>query len=221
MHLIWSSEVKCVVTVWFLWSFWYILSNGVGDVTNRWRHFWFTSQHQSDLKYITHNSGSHYCFYYRSHQHTRTRNKNIYIAIKDYPQIRVWSYLPQVVHSFWERPIYMYWVTSRVFHWGTLQQQQQFTFIFLLRFAGSSPKVGHWQPEASDAKPVFGLLPVPGKPEWQIPSRPRWKRTGACSTCFSTATSTTSSSPTRSTTTTTKDENSFQNYEEISITGKR
>ena len=105
MHLIWSSEVKCVVTVWFLWSFWYILSNGVGDVTNRWRHFWFTSQHQSDLKYITHNSGSHYCFYYRSHQHTRTRNKNIYIAIKDYPQIRVWSYLPQVVHSFWERPI--------------------------------------------------------------------------------------------------------------------
>ena len=108
MHLIWSSEVKCVVTVWFLWSFWYILSNGVGDVTNRWRHFWFTSQHQSDLKYITHNSGSHYCFYYRSHQHTRTRNKNIYIAIKDYPQIRVWSYLPQVVHSFWERPIYIY-----------------------------------------------------------------------------------------------------------------
>ena len=107
MHLIWSSEVKCVVTVWFLWSFWYILSNGVGDVTNRWRHFWFTSQHQSDLKYITHNSGSHYCFYYRSHQHTRTRNKNIYIAIKDYPQIRVWSYLPQVVHSFWERPIYL------------------------------------------------------------------------------------------------------------------
>ena len=107
MHLIWSSEVKCVVTVWFLWSFWYILSNGVGDVTNRWRHFWFTSQHQSDLKYITHNSGSHYCFYYRSHQHTRTRNKNIYIAIKDYPQIRVWSYLPQVVHSFWERPIYI------------------------------------------------------------------------------------------------------------------
>ena len=106
MYLIWSSEVKCVVTVWFLWSFWYILSNGVGDVTNRWRHFWFTSQHQSDLKYITHNSGSHYCFYYRSHQHTRTRNKNIYIAIKDYPQIRVWSYLPQVVHSFWERPIY-------------------------------------------------------------------------------------------------------------------
>ena len=108
MHLIWSSEVKCIVTVWFLWSFWYILSNGVGDVTNRWRHFWFTSQHQSDLKYITHNSGSHYCFYYRSHQHTRTRNKNIYIAIKDYPQIRVWSYLPQVVHSFWERPIYIY-----------------------------------------------------------------------------------------------------------------
>ena len=109
MHLIWSSEVKCVVTVWFLWSFWYILSNGVGDVTNRWRHFWFTSQHQSDLKYITHNSGSHYCFYYRSHQHTRTRNKNIYIAIKNYPQIRVWSYLPQVVHSFWERPIYQYY----------------------------------------------------------------------------------------------------------------
>ena len=108
MHLIWSSEVKCVVTVWFLWSFWYILSNGVGDVTNRWRHFWFTSQHQSDLKYITHNSGSHYCFYYRSHQHTRTRNKNIYIAIKNYPQIRVWSYLPQVVHSFWERPIYIH-----------------------------------------------------------------------------------------------------------------
>ena len=107
MHLIWSSEVKCVVTVWFLWSFWYILSNGVGDVTNRWRHFWFTSQHQSDLKYITHNSGSHYCFYYRSHQHTRTRNKNIYIAIKDYPEIRVWSYLPQVAHSFWERPIYI------------------------------------------------------------------------------------------------------------------
>ena len=107
MYLIWSSEVKCVVTVWFLWSFWYILSNGVGDVTNRWRHFWFTSQHQSDLKYITHNSGSHYFFYYRSHQHTRTRNKNIYIAIKDYPQIRVWSYLPQVVHSFWERHIYM------------------------------------------------------------------------------------------------------------------
>ena len=107
MHLIWSSKVKCVVTVWFLWSFWYILSNGVGDVTSRWRHFWFTSQHQSDLKYITHNSGSHYCFYYRSHQHTRTRNKNIYIAIKDYPQIRVWSYLPQVVHSFWERPTYM------------------------------------------------------------------------------------------------------------------
>ena len=107
MHLIWSSEVKCVVTVWFLWSFWYILSNGVGDVTSRWRHFWFTSQHQSDLKYITHNSGSHYCFYYRSHQHTRTRNKNIYIAVKDYPQIRVWSYLPQVVHSFWERPIYI------------------------------------------------------------------------------------------------------------------
>ena len=104
MHLIWSSEVKCVVTVWFLWSFWYILSNGVGDVTSRWCHFWFTSQHQSDLKYITHNSGSHYCFYYRSHQHTRTRNKNIYIALKDYPQIRVWSYLPQVVHSFWERP---------------------------------------------------------------------------------------------------------------------
>ena len=107
MHLIWSSEVKCIVTVWFLWSFWYILSNGVGNVTNRWRHFWFTSQHQSDLKYITLNSGSHYCFYYRSHQHTRTRNKNIYIAIKDYPQIRVWSYLPQVVHSFWERPIYI------------------------------------------------------------------------------------------------------------------
>ena len=107
MHLIWSSEVKCVVTVWFLWSFWYILSNGVGDVTSRWRHFWFTSQHQSDLKYITHNSGSHYCFYYHSHQHTRTRNKNIYIAIKDYPQIGVWSYLPQVVHSFWERPIYV------------------------------------------------------------------------------------------------------------------
>ena len=111
MHLIWSSEVKCVVTVWFLWSFWYILSNGVGDVTNRWRHFWFTSQHQSDLKYITHNSGSHYCFYYRSHQHTRTRNKNIYIAIKDYPQIRVWSYLPQVVHSFWERPAYIFITT--------------------------------------------------------------------------------------------------------------
>ena len=108
MHLIWSCEVKCVVTVWFLWSFWYILSNGVGDVTNRWRHFWFTSQHQSDLKYITHNSGSHYCFYYRSHQHTRTRNKNIYTAIKDYPQIRVWSYLPQVVHSFREWPIYIY-----------------------------------------------------------------------------------------------------------------
>ena len=105
MHLIWSSEVKCVVTVWFLWSFWYIFCNGVGDVTSQWRHFWFTSQHQSDLKYITHNSGSHYCFYYRPHQHTRARNKNIYIAIKDYPQIRVWSYLPQVVHSFWERPI--------------------------------------------------------------------------------------------------------------------
>ena len=118
MHLIWSSEVKCIVTVWFLWSFWYILSNGVGDVTNRWRHFWFTSQHQSDLKYITHNSGSHYCFYYRSHQHTRTRNKNIYIAIKDYPQIRVWSYLPQVVHSFWERPIYIMLLNKSIYWKG-------------------------------------------------------------------------------------------------------
>ena len=106
MHLIWPFEVKCVVTVWFLWSFWYILSNGVGDVTSRWCHFWFTLQHQSDLKYITHNSGSHYYFYYRSHQHTRTWNKNIYIAIKDYLKIRVWSYLPQVAHSFWERPTY-------------------------------------------------------------------------------------------------------------------
>ena len=115
MHLIWSSEVKCVVTVWFLWSFWYILSNGVGDVTSRWRHLWFTSQHQSDLKYITHNSGSHYCFYYRSHQHTRTRNKNIYVAIKDYPQIRVWSYLPQVVHSFWEQPICLFIIPSSLF----------------------------------------------------------------------------------------------------------
>ena len=74
----------------------YILSNGVGNLTSQWRHFWFTSQHQSDLNYITHNSGSHYYFYYRSHQHTRTWNKNIYIAIKDYPEIRVWSYLPQV-----------------------------------------------------------------------------------------------------------------------------
>ena len=107
MHLIWSSEVKCIVTVWFLWSFWYILSNGVGDVTSRWRHFWFTSQHQSNLKYLTHNSGSHYYCYYRSHQHTRTWNENIYIAIKDYPEIRVWSYLPQAAHSFWERPIYI------------------------------------------------------------------------------------------------------------------
>ena len=74
----------------------YILSNGVGNLTSQWCHFWFTSQHQSDLNYITHNSGSHYYFYYRSHQHTRTWNKNIYIAIKDYPEIRVWSYLPQV-----------------------------------------------------------------------------------------------------------------------------
>ena len=106
MHLIWPFEVKCVVTVWFLWSFWYILSNGVGDVTSRWRHFWFTSQHQSDLKYTTHNSGSHDYFYYHSHQHTRTWNKNIYIVIKDYLEIRVWSYLPQVAHSFWERPLY-------------------------------------------------------------------------------------------------------------------
>ena len=120
MHWIWSSEVKCIVTVWFLWSFWYILSNGVGDVTSRWRHFWFTSQHQSDLKYITHNSGSHYCFYYHSHQHTRTRNKNIYIAIKDYPQIRV-------VHSFWERPIYL-----TLSFCQTLQHSKIFPHIFCM-----------------------------------------------------------------------------------------
>ena len=94
----------CVVFMKFLIHFF----NGVGDVRSRWRHFWFTSQHQSDLKYITHHSGSHYCFYYRSHQHTRTRNKNIYIAIKDYPEIRVWSYLPPVAHSFWERPMSLY-----------------------------------------------------------------------------------------------------------------
>ena len=125
------------------------------------------------------------------------------------------------VFEYYIYNVCVYWVTSRVFHWGTLQQQLQFTFIFPLRFAGSAPKAGRWQPEASDAEPVFSLLPVPGKLDWQIPSRSRWKRTGACSTCFSTATSTTSSSPTRSTTTTTKDENSFQNYEEISVTGKR
>ena len=101
MHLIWPFEVKlCVVTVWLLWSFWYILSNGVGDVTSRWRHFWFTSQHQS-VGFEVHNTQLWHSilFFIISHINIQWQEIKIFPYLKWYTVSEIDPYIYIYTHT--------------------------------------------------------------------------------------------------------------------------